>query len=115
LRITRLRPDNGFALIEILIVMFFIAIAVSGNVIKVPIASSDIENQILLRQLEAMAKRKTILLDEEICPMQNCWFNPRGNINKPVIIEFNQKGVWYELVIWLGFGRFKVTERIFDD
>lgn len=115
LRIIKLKSDNGFALTDVIIVLFLIAMIFPFKFIKEPDVYLDIENQIILSQLEAMSKRKTVILDEEICPSQNCWFNSKGNINRPAIIHLIQKGVPYELVIWLGFGRFEISERISYD
>lgn len=115
MKIIKQSPAKGFVLIEILLVMFVIILLLPKSVIKAPYPSLNVENLILLRQLEAIARRKTIVLDEKICPMHNCWFNPKGNINKPVTINFDERGVNYELVIWLGFGRFKIEERVSDD
>jgi hypothetical protein len=115
LRIIRQVSADGFAVTEVMIVLFLIVLIFPVKMMKEPQITMDIENQIILRQLEAMANRKTVLLDEEICQSQNCWFNPRGNINKPAIIRLTKKGVPYELVIWLGFGRFKVSKGISDD
>lgn len=115
MKIIEQKPGNGFALTDVIIVFFLIAMLFPLMIIEEPDVYFDFENQIILSQLEAMAKRKTVVLDEVICPSQNCWYNFKGNINKPVIIHLLQKGVPYELVIWLGFGRFEISERISDD
>ena len=115
MKITVRRYDKGFTLIEILIVIFVMTLTFFVIKIKIPESSLDVENEIVASQLEAIAKRKTIYLDEEICPILNCWFNAKGNINKPVTLYIEQGGIKYELVIWLGFGRFKITKRIFND
>lgn len=115
MKITKPRSDNGFVLTELLILLLVMTLILPVNFIKLPKPSIDIENRIILNQLEAIAKRRTVHLDEEVCPMRDCWFNARGNINKPTTILHNQKGVYYELVIWLGFGRFKISKGISDD
>lgn len=71
---------------------------------------SDIGNSVISSQLEAIARRKTIVISNDICPRSNCWFNPRGNINQSRTISIERKGIQHELVIWLGFGRFKISK-----
>lgn len=111
----RRSSDKGFILIEFLIVLLVISFILPMNIKENIDVSKDIGNTIILNQLEAMANRKTVLIDSDICPLRNCWFNPRGNVNKSKTIKIEQRGLQYELVIWLGFGRFKIKERLFDD
>lgn len=115
MKIIRQSSNKGFILTELLIVLLIISLMLPLNLNTVEIKKSNIENRIVLSQLEAIANRKTVLIDADICPLRNCWYNPRGNINKSRTINIEQRGVQYELVIWLGFGRFKISERIFDD
>lgn len=100
---------------EFLIVLFVISLMLPMNFKVSESVYTNIENKIVLSQLEAIANRKTVLLDTDICPMRNCWYNSRGNINKSKTFIIERKGVQYELVIWLGFGRFKISERVSDD
>ncbi len=106
---------KGFVLTEILIVLFVISLMLPMYYQDFVFYNTDVKNRIIVSQLEAMAKRKTVLIDTDICPQRNCWFNPRGNVNKSRTVIIEQEGVLHEVVIWLGFGRFKISERIFDD
>jgi hypothetical protein len=107
--------DEGFILIELLIVFTVISLLLPTNHLKDFLLHTDIENLIISNQLEAMATRKTVVIDSKICPLRDCWYNPKGNINKSKTLIIEEGGFQYELVIWLGFGRFKITKRLSDD
>lgn len=115
MKIIRQSSNRGFILTELLIVLLVISLLLPINIKNFESKFTNIENKIILSQLEAMANRKTVLIDTVICPLRNCWYNPRGNINKSKKIKIERREVQYELVIWLGFGRFKITERLSDD
>jgi hypothetical protein len=102
-------------LIEVLMVFLVIALLLPATHITGSDSDIGIENMIIYSQLEAMATRKSVYLGSEICPLNDCWFNPRGNINKSSTIFIMRKERYYELVLWLGFGRFRIKERVSDD
>jgi hypothetical protein len=102
-------------IIEVMVVLLVITLLLPTAHAKRTDSAISIENLIMVSQLEAMATRKSVFLGSELCPLHDCWFNPRGNINKSRTIFLTRKGRRYELVIWLGFGRFKIKERFSDD
>lgn len=107
--------DDGFVIIELLVVFLILTLILPTKQLNNINISEDIENKIISNQLEAMAYRKTVVIDSKICPKRDCWFNPKGHINKARTLIVHQGGKQYELVIWLGFGRFKINERVSDD
>ncbi|MBV1709028.1 MAG: prepilin-type N-terminal cleavage/methylation domain-containing protein [Erysipelothrix sp.] len=107
--------DKGFILVELLIVFTVIGLLLPTNLLKDFPLYTDFENRIISNQLEAMATRKTVVIDSMICPLRDCWFNPKGNINQSRTLIIEEGGLQYELVIWLGFGRFKISKRLSDD
>jgi prepilin-type N-terminal cleavage/methylation domain-containing protein len=115
LKAIRQKSDDGFVLIELLIVLLIIGLALPAKHFRNLDETYNIEYSIITNQLEAMAHRKHVVIDSKICPLRNCWFNPKGNINKSRKLIIHQGGTQYELVIWLGFGRFKINKRISYD
>jgi prepilin-type N-terminal cleavage/methylation domain-containing protein len=112
-----IKPEfaRGFVLIEVMIVLLVITLLLPATHINNVYSDNGIENMIIYSQLKAIATRKPVFLDSQLCPLNDCWFNPRGNINKSRTIFLMRKERNYELVIWLGFGRFRVKERFSDD
>jgi hypothetical protein len=92
LRIIKLSSVKGFVLTEILIVLFVISLMLPMYYQDFVFHNAEAKNLIILSQLEAMAKRKTILMDNEICPQRDCWFNPRGNVNRSRTLIFEKRG-----------------------
>lgn len=100
--------DKGFTLIEVILVLLAFSFFTTVGFRMFQPSEINIENTIITSQIKAMALRSSIMLDVQICPAADCWFNAKGNINKArsLIIKLGEKNV--ELVIWLGFGRFKI-------
>lgn len=112
-----IRPDSdkGFVMTELLLVLMLISMLVPVNYKPLAVKDSDAYNSLITTQLKAMATRSRVMMNPLICPERSCWFNAKGNINTARTHIFKEGGKTYVLVQWLGFGRFRITERILTD
>jgi hypothetical protein len=102
-------------MIELLLALIVISMFTPVNYKLFTIHVSDIHNSLITTQIKAMASRDRVMIDPLICPERNCWFNAKGNINIARTHIFTEREKTYELVQWLGFGRFRITERFLTD
>lgn len=100
---------------ELLLMFLFISMIFSVEPYLLSENISDVQNSLITTQLKAMASRNRVMMDSFICPDKNCWFNAKGNINASRTFIFLKGGKTYELVQWLGFGRFQITDWIHAD
>ncbi len=65
-----------------------------------------INYEIINAQLTAIAFHKTVDL-KHLSSQNNIYFNHRGNINHAQSIRISRNGYAYDLVFFLGFGRYE--------
>ncbi len=109
----RRSSDKGFALIEIILVLLIFSLLLPVGYNFNTQTEESIENMIITSQIKALATRSVVMVDHSICPMGDCWFNAKGNINRAKTLVVDKGGQNVELVFWLGFGRFRIKQRIF--
>lgn len=114
LKTTKLAYHKGYSLLELLIVMMIVGsiLIASGPLLSYAVVHKDyttrlIDYEIINAQLTAIALHKNVFL-KHLSNQDNIYFNHRGNINRAQSIPLYRHGYGFDLVFFLGFGRYEL-------
>ncbi len=104
---------KGYSLLELLIVMMIVGsiLIATGPLLAYTVYHKEytqriINYEIINAQLKAIAFHKTVTL-MHLSNQNKIYFNHRGNINHAQSLRVIRNGYIYDVVFFLGFGRYE--------
>lgn len=109
----QLHHKAGYLLVELLLTLMiifalsFISLKTISNSNNNVLKKHIIEATVIATQLKAIAFNETIpvpfLINQKLVH-----FNQRGNVSQAIKGKIFYMNAWYDMTIWLGFGRFTI-------